>query len=91
MIEYDSDAKELEWMMAAVGGGFNPQEEDGTEKEAPPSVMGQPEFRDSTSEIKVLGEAVLLGIPSMSKSSERRCPRRTPPGLCPRLRSPYSE
>ena len=28
-------------MMAVVGGGFNPEEGDEAEQEAPPSVMGQ--------------------------------------------------
>ena len=54
MIKYDSDAEELERLMIAVGRGSNPQEEYGTEQEAPSSVIGQPESRDLTSEIEVL-------------------------------------
>ena len=39
MIEYDSDAEELERMMTTVGGGSNPEEGD-NEQKAPPSGMG---------------------------------------------------
>jgi len=39
-IDYDSNAEELERMMTVVGGGSNPEERDGAEQEAPPSVMG---------------------------------------------------
>ena len=66
MIEYEFDAKELEKMMAAVDGGSNPEEGDGPEQEAPPSVMGQPESRDPAYEIKVLGEVMPQRIPPRS-------------------------
>ena len=45
--------------MPAVGGGSNPEEGDIAEQEGPPSVIGQPESRDPTSEIEVLGVAML--------------------------------
>ena len=35
MIKYDSDAEELEKMIAAVGGGSNPEEGDRAEQESP--------------------------------------------------------
>ena len=38
-INYDSDAEELERMIVTIEGS-NPEEGDGVEKEAPPSVMG---------------------------------------------------
>jgi len=59
MIEYDSGAEKLERMVAAVGGGSNPEEGDGAEQETPPNVMGQSESRDPTSKIEVLGVAML--------------------------------
>ena len=58
MIECDSDAEELERMMAVVGGCFNPKAGNGVEQEATSSVMGQLESRDPTSEIEVLGEVM---------------------------------
>ena len=60
MIEYDSDAQELERMMATVDGGSNPEKGDGAEQKAPSNVIGQTESCDPTSQIEVLGEAVLL-------------------------------
>ena len=76
MIEYDSIAKELERMMATVGGGFN------LEEESKPSRKPLPVYWGSRSP---------MTQPLRSKSSEKRCPRRTPPGLCPELRSLYSK
>ena len=81
--DYDSDAEELERMMATVGGGSNPEKGDKAEQEA--------SLSDPTSEIKVLGEAVPRRIPPRSKSLKRRCPQRTPLGLCLQPRSLYSE
>ena len=40
MIEYNSDAEELEKVMVAVGGDSNPKEGDTAKQKAPPSVMG---------------------------------------------------
>ena len=54
MIEYDSNAEELERMIAVVGGGSNPDEGDRARQEAPPSVLRHPKSRDPTSEIEVL-------------------------------------
>ena len=59
MIEYDSDAKELERMMATVGGYSNPGEGDGVKREAPPNVMGQPISREPTTKIEILKVAML--------------------------------
>jgi len=59
MIEYDSDTEKLERMMTALGGGCNLEEGDGAKQVGPPSVMGQRESCDPTSETEVLGLAML--------------------------------
>ena len=76
MIEYDSIVKELERMMAAVGRGFNLEEETKSSRKPRPVYWGS---RSSMTQ------------PLRSKSLEKRCPRRAPPGLCPELRSLYSK
>jgi len=68
-IEYDSDVEELERMMVAVGGGSILEKEGGAGQEAPPSVIGQTESHDLTSEIKVLGETV------PPEDTSESCPR----------------
>jgi len=74
MIEYDSNTEKLEMMMVAVGRGSNSEEGDRAKQEAPPGVMGQPESRDLTSEIEVLGVARVgeLGAATGSSALERR-------------------
>ena len=91
MNEYDSGAEELERMMAAVGGGSNPEEGDRAEQEAPPSVMGAAKVLDPTSEIKVLGVAMLPEDHSYVEVLGEAVSSWDTFNLYPRLRSPYSE
>ena len=92
-VDYGSDDDELERMLAELEGGSDPTAGDESRRAAS-SVMS--ERSESSNPIDFAQPVEPLTFkywvsPPRSKSSERRSPRRMPPGMCLRLKRLHSE